>query len=337
MLLRIVIDTSQAQTLVLPTDNKYLITKDYERFYMYVFRSFEGEESKPWSAGTYGFVRTLRRTEDGIIGTRFHEGIDIAPLERDSHGNPSDWVKAISLGKVVYVNNQASGSNYGKYIVIEHTWHCGKVYSLYAHLASISVHVGDTLQAGEHIGVMGYTGKGINKTRAHLHLELCLLLSRDFDAWHYQHFHSHSTHGIYNGLNLSGLDYAAFYLEKQAKPKLTLPAFIARIPAYYKVTIPRHERLEILNRYPWLGRGRIEENSPSWEIAFSASGLPLSIVPSFREVKSPIITSVRACQSKQLYLTKGLLEGTGQHASLSDTGRRFIELFTLSSKDENTF
>ena len=67
-------------SLALPTDNSLLFQGESDKFYMYVYRSFEGKKSRPWSAGKYGFVRNLKRTEDGVIGTRFHEGIDISPL-----------------------------------------------------------------------------------------------------------------------------------------------------------------------------------------------------------------------------------------------------------------
>jgi len=98
---------------------------------MYVDRTFEGKTSRPWSAGKYGFVRNLRRTEDGLIGTRFHEGIDISPLKRDKDNRPLDAIKAIDSGVVAYVNDEASRSNYGKYIVIEHNWDSGPLFSLY--------------------------------------------------------------------------------------------------------------------------------------------------------------------------------------------------------------
>ena len=52
--------------LQLPTDNDALFTGKLEDFYMYVDRNFEGEVSKPWTGGQYGFVRTLRRTQERV-------------------------------------------------------------------------------------------------------------------------------------------------------------------------------------------------------------------------------------------------------------------------------
>ena len=40
------------------------------------------------------------------------------------------------------------------------------------------------MRRGQRIGMMGYTGTGINRERAHLHLELCLMFSRQFEAWY---------------------------------------------------------------------------------------------------------------------------------------------------------
>ena len=73
--------TGKEQKLILPTANNHIFSGDGEKFYMYVYRNFEGKESRPWTAGQYGFFRNMKRTEDGVIGTRFHEGIDIKPVK----------------------------------------------------------------------------------------------------------------------------------------------------------------------------------------------------------------------------------------------------------------
>ena len=91
----------QTLKLQFPTGNRALLDNNPEKFYMYVYRTFEGETSKPWQGGSYGFVRNLRRTQQGTIPTRFHEGIDIRPLKRDSAGRPLDDVKAIALGRAL--------------------------------------------------------------------------------------------------------------------------------------------------------------------------------------------------------------------------------------------
>ena len=222
----------QGLALQLPTDNRALLENNPEKFYMYVYRTFEGETSKPWQGGGYGFVRNLRRTEQGVVSTRFHEGIDIRPMKRDSGGRPIDNVRSIALGRVVYVQKSAGGSNYGKYIVIEHDWGDGPFLSLYAHLATTVVEEGQRVPAGHVLGRMGYTGAGINRERAHLHLELNILLSLQFDAWHKMKFGSDNRHGLHNGMNLSGLDIANLYLRHQREPDITIPV------SYTHLTLP---------------------------------------------------------------------------------------------------
>ena len=314
---------------VLPTDNHYIFQGESPKFYMYVHRNFEGKASKAWTAGKYGFVRNLKRTEDGVIGTRFHEGIDISPLKRDSSNRPLDQIRSIDSGVVAYVNDVSSRSNYGKYLVVEHNWDSGPFCSLYAHLAEINVKVGEPITKGQKIGIMGYTGVGLNRERSHLHLELSMLLSTDFDTWHDKHFKgSKNYHGNHNGLNMAGLDIGAFYIIQNRDKSMTIPSFVKTQKVYYQVTIPRNGPLALLERYPWLASGDINKRTPSWELAFTASGLPVSITPSMRQVTAPRVTSVPKCLSKHEYHTKGIISGTGYRATLSKAGIRFIELIS---------
>src|SRR5690606_30121699 len=94
--------------LVLPTDNDAIFSNDPSKFYMYTDRNFEGVKSQPWEGGTYGFSRNPRRTGIGLVYTRIHEGIDIAPVRRDASGEPLDDVYSIAQGTVVYVCDSAT-------------------------------------------------------------------------------------------------------------------------------------------------------------------------------------------------------------------------------------
>src|SRR5438105_9101582 len=85
-----------ALDLVLPTNNDALFSGDGPAFYQYVERDYKGMKSTPWEGGQYGFVRDPVETAAGIVYTRFHEGIDIRPLRRDTHGEPLDEVRAIA-------------------------------------------------------------------------------------------------------------------------------------------------------------------------------------------------------------------------------------------------
>ena len=319
--------------LQLPTENQYIFSKTPEKFYMHTYRNFEGVESNPWTAGKYGYVRTLRRTPEGVIATKFHEGIDIRPLKRDRYNRPTDVVSAIADGKVVYTNQVAGNSNYGHYVVIEHNWGTGSFYSIYAHLRTISCKTGTKVSAGSPLGKMGYTGAGITRERSHLHLELGVMANKDFEQWHSAYFSSKNHHGLYNGLNMNGLNISELFIRHKSNPNLTLTSFISKIPTYFKITIPRQRKLDLANRYTWMCQGDHSLMTPAWEISFASSGFPLAITPSNRAVIRPTVTYVKTTQSNHKYHTKGILSGTGKQATLTSLGQRVISLMTSNFLD----
>ena len=92
-------------------------------------------------------------------GRRAHGGIDFSV----PHNTP---VMATNDGTVVASSMGYKGDRkYGNVVVIEHE---GGLRSLYAHLNKRHVSVGDTVSAGELIGLSGATGRA---TGPHLHLE----------------------------------------------------------------------------------------------------------------------------------------------------------------------
>ena len=313
--------------LVLPTDNDALFSGEGAAFYQYIERNFNGVKSTPWEGGRYGFVRDPTDTAGGVVYTRFHEGIDIRPLHRDAHGEPLDEVRAIADGKGVHVNSVPGYSNYGKYIVIEHRWGGSNYYSLYGHLSSISVQPGDTVKHGQHIAAMGYTGTGLNRERAHLHLELNLLLSREFESWYNAFFRNDPNHnGIYNGMNLAGLDIARLYLALHKDPSLTIPEFLGREETFYKVTVPKARHFDLPKLYSWmLGTGSQNEKS-SWEISFAQSGVPLRIESSDKGVTQPELSYVKKSSVDYSHLTRDIVSGHGANAHLTDYGKQLMRL-----------
>ena len=85
-----------------------------------------------------------------------HNGIDIArPTNRNIIATDNGVVETVT-----------SHSGYGNYIVINHN---NGYKTLYAHLSSMDVSVGDTVPQGTKIGVMGTTGRS---TGVHLHFEV---------------------------------------------------------------------------------------------------------------------------------------------------------------------
>ncbi|MGY8643879.1 MAG: M23 family metallopeptidase [Verrucomicrobiales bacterium] len=309
--------------LRLPTQNDAIFSSDPSKFYMYTYRHFEGVDSKPWSGGRFGFVRNQRRTSSGIVFTKFHEGLDIRTISRDAAGKPSDNVRAIMPGTVVYVNSSASASSYGKYIVVVHE---GSFYSLYAHLNATAAKKGQVVKAGDLLGKLGYTGAGINNERAHLHLELALLMNDRFETWYGKHFTSKNNHGIYSGFNLTGMDVAGLYHAHRANPAITIPEFIATAAPYYKVTVQNRGELALVKRYPWLKK--TNGKGPSWEITFEKSGLPLEVKASSKAVTYPAVTWVKDSPTNHSYHTQKRISGSGAKATLTGSGSRYTQLMT---------
>ena len=318
---------NQTVDLVLPTDNDVLFSGGGAAFYQYIERNYKGVKSTPWEGGQYGFVRDPTDTAGGVVYTRFHEGIDIRPLHRDAHGEPLDEVRAIADGKVVHANSVPGYSNYGKYIVIEHRWEGSNYYSLYGHLSSIEIQRGNAVKRGQRIAVMGYTGTGLNRERAHLHLELNLMLSHEFDAWYNTFFRNDPNHnGIYNGMNLIGLDIARLYLALHKTPSLTIPEFLSREEIFYKVTLPKSRHFELPKVYPWMLATESRNEKSSWEVSFAQSGVPLRIESSDKNVTQPELSYAKKSSANYSYLTRDIISGHGANAHLTDYGRQLMRL-----------
>lgn len=86
---------------------------------------------------------------------RHHSGVDLAAPER-SH------VRTIREGRVIFAGELGS---YGKLVSVQHS---GGYVSMYGHLSEYSVEIGQSVAAGEVIGLVGATGTA---TGPHLHLE----------------------------------------------------------------------------------------------------------------------------------------------------------------------
>ncbi|MDB6070547.1 MAG: Peptidase, partial [Verrucomicrobiales bacterium] len=310
----------------LPTRNLSLLQNAPEKFFMFVDRYTPAGQIQVWEGGSYGFVRNPRETKEGTVYTKFHEGIDIAPFQRDAKGEPQDEVRAIAGGTVAYVTTSSRTSNYGNYVVILHQiGTTGVFYSLYAHLRSISVTPGTAIARGSLVGMMGYTGDGIDRRRAHTHLEMGLVLSERFEAFYNKSTALANGHGNFHGSNLIGMDVASFFKANQANPTLMPDAFLKAEDVYYKVLIPnRGHPPEIALRYPWL----LKAGAPgaSWEISFTGPGVPVAIAPAPSAVSFATVSWVRHFAGYHSWNTRSMLGGSGNTATLTAEGNRFLTL-----------
>jgi peptidoglycan LD-endopeptidase LytH len=228
-------------------------------------------------SGTFGGVRSG--------GTQFHEGIDIKCVSRDRHGEPLDPVFAAMTGVVRHISPSAGDSNYGRYIVLEHPDLSPAVYTLYAHLSRIApgLRIGQTVTAGQAIATMGHSSGGymIPKDRAHLHFEIGLMITRDFQTWYDRRkFGSRNDHGPWNGMNLMGIDPLAFFNEWRAGRIVTMQDAFTRLPVAVRVRMASRRMPDFIARYPAL----LTKPPPlglvaGWEIAFNWTGVPIAWTP----------------------------------------------------------
>jgi murein DD-endopeptidase MepM/ murein hydrolase activator NlpD len=108
---------------------------------------------------TQGFGPTSLWLEPAMFGfDHFHTGIDLASADTT--------VMAAAGGVVVAVGSGSSG--YGTYVIVDHG---GGLLTLYGHLATAMVRIGDRVGPGQQIGVEGSTG---TSTGVHLHFEVRL-------------------------------------------------------------------------------------------------------------------------------------------------------------------
>jgi murein DD-endopeptidase MepM/ murein hydrolase activator NlpD len=228
-------------------------------------------------SGGFGGVRSA--------GRQFHEGIDIQPVKRDRRGEALDEVFAAMAGVVRHVSSTAGNSSYGRYIVLEHPGMKPAVFTLYAHLAQITsgVRPGRDVAAGQVIGKMGRSAGGytIPASRSHLHFEIGVAMTRNFQAWYdRRRFGSRNRHSMWNGMNLMGIDPLAFYNEWRAGRIASVDDFFRRMETAVRLRIATYRTPDFITRYPSL----LTKPPPAglvagWEVQFDWTGLPFAWTP----------------------------------------------------------
>ncbi|MBX3062876.1 MAG: peptidoglycan DD-metalloendopeptidase family protein [Anaerolineae bacterium] len=148
----------------------------------FLFRRPFADDFQTFWARNYSYGST----NEGTL--RVHHGIDIS-------NPPGTPILAASGGVVYYAGKDVpvlfgpQPNFYGNVIVIEHPFtdaNGQKVYSLYGHLSRLDVAVGQVVQAGQTIGIIGATGVAAG---THLHFEVRVgdpnsyLSSRNPELW----------------------------------------------------------------------------------------------------------------------------------------------------------
>jgi hypothetical protein len=247
-------------------------------------------------------------------------------LRRDAKGEAADDVSAALAGVVRHVSDRAGASSYGRYVVMEHPGESPPVYTLYSHLAEVAPEVrpGVTLPAGARLGRMGRSAGGytIPKHRAHLHFEIGVRVTDRFQAWYDgRKFGSRNDHGLYNGMNLMGLDPLDFYTRHRAGGLRALDEVFAATPTAVTVRIRHAGEPDYARRYPSLVT-RAAGLRAGWEVDFSVTGVPLRL----RELGAEAFDGWRAEEARVLFADEVSLDANrGRQLVRTVKGRVVIE------------
>jgi murein DD-endopeptidase MepM/ murein hydrolase activator NlpD len=127
------------------------ISAGHSTKYRFIWPEPTSQISQPFGPSTFWFEPPYGRFP------HFHTGVDmVAPF--------GTQVLAADDGVVALVGTSSQG--YGNYVILAHS---GGLDTLYGHLATALVKVGDRVTQGQPVGLEGSTG---NSTGAHLHFEL---------------------------------------------------------------------------------------------------------------------------------------------------------------------
>ncbi|QDI92056.1 hypothetical protein EPH95_13425 [Salicibibacter halophilus] len=120
------------------------------------------DESREEGEGTLARPATGELSSSyGMRNGRMHNGIDIPEA-----GRSNVPIEAAEAGEVSYTGYM---NGLGNTVMVTHQIDGETITTLYAHLSSIDVSVGDTVNRAESIGIMGNTGRS---TGPHVHFEV---------------------------------------------------------------------------------------------------------------------------------------------------------------------
>ena len=293
---------------------------------------------QPTAAGNpesplFGTVRMANRGRRVLPS--FHEGIDIAPTQRDRHGLPLDAVHAVAAGSVGYISRAPGNSNYGIYVVLLHPDPVGPIYTLYAHLAQVAggLQPGQPVQASQIIGTMGHTPPAIiPRERAHTHFEIGVIANAGFDRW-FRSQRLKPDHGIYNGWNLLGTDPLAFFRHQRDIPDFDFGKHLARIPHAFEILVVSALPLDYFHRYPSLWTTP-QFHGGGLVITCSENGVPLAgrqATDAEMQALGKAKTAVLSVDEKVLgHNGCRLIVRSGSAWKLGEAGQRWMRILTYA-------
>jgi murein DD-endopeptidase MepM/ murein hydrolase activator NlpD len=187
-------------------------------------------------------------------------------------------------GVIRNISSRPGESSYGRYIVIEHPGVAPAVYTLYAHLARIEpgLFEGATVKRGQVLGTMGHSSGGytIPVDRSHLHFEIGLMLSQDFPSWYtWKKFGSPNQQGLWNGMNLMGIDPRNFLDQWRARRVDNFTEYFRRLDSAVRLRVVTTRIPDFIRRYPVLLRQPIDGLVGGWEVQCDVTGLPFAWTP----------------------------------------------------------
>lgn len=146
-----------AKPITAPTS----IASGYRNTSTYTNTRINADPSSAVPAAGKSFIYPTRgNVSQGFRGG--HYALDIADRSK-----PPIW--AAGEGTVEKVSTGTWGGGYGNHVVINHG---DGVKTLYAHMDTVGVSVGDTVSQGDVLGIMGNTGRVYGATGIHLHWEV---------------------------------------------------------------------------------------------------------------------------------------------------------------------
>ena len=144
-----------------PENNLYYSSLENKYFWPIGSKEIEEKNGKKYATGTPVSSYIIRDYNPGT-----NDGIDIGSSEENVN------IIAVKPGVVSYVfssciaGDSTCGSGYGNYVTLSHS---DGTYTVYAYLDSVSVSMGESVDQGQIIGIMGSTGDTREKA---LHFEV---------------------------------------------------------------------------------------------------------------------------------------------------------------------